>query len=344
VVVQIEDAEAIAWAGEILAVPGVSAVLIGTADLALSLGHPGAPDHPDVAEAVAAVLAAAGRAGVPAIAVADSTAAAAAWRARGVAVVASVSTALVHDAFCAAAREAAGTGARSGREPLVLLPGMLGDGRLWDDVAPALAERSALRLGRIDLDDSVAGMAESVLAASPERFALAGHSLGAIVALETVRRAPERVTRLALLNASARPGSEAQLDAWEVLRLRTEAGEFEAVTHEFAQTNLPQRDERDDEVEERVGAMALDVGAAGFLRQLSAQRTRPDLRPSLAGIAVPTLVVSGSQDEVCPSPLQDELAAGISRAEHVTVDGAGHMTPLEAPGPVAEHLLRWLER
>jgi pimeloyl-ACP methyl ester carboxylesterase len=247
-------------------------------------------------------------------------------------------------AFAAAAREAGATPAAAGREPLVLLPGMLGDGRLWDGVAPALEGRATPRIGRIDLDDSVAEIAESVLAAAPERFALAGHSLGAIVALETVRRAPGRVTRLALLNATARRASEAQVDAWATLRERTEGGEFVDVAREFARVNLPRDGARDSTLEEQMEAMALGVGAAGFLRQLSAQRTRPDLRPSLPDVDVPTLVVSGAEDQVCPRPLQDELAAAIRDAEHVTVEGAGHMTPLEAPGSVGEHLVAWLGR
>ena len=84
----------------------------------------------------------------------------------------------------------------AGAEPLVLLPGMLGSARVFADVVAALADACQLpaaahrsrRLGR--------RAAESVLAAAPERFALAGHSLGGIVALEVWRRAPHRVTRL----------------------------------------------------------------------------------------------------------------------------------------------------
>lgn len=343
VVVQIEDAEAVPMAAEILAVPDVSAVLIGTSDLALSLGRAGAPDHADVEAAVRAVLTAAARAQVPAIAVASSGREAAAWRARGVAVVASVSTALVHAALAGAVREtAASASAEGGREPLVLLPGMLGDARLWDGVAPLLEERAAARIGRIDLDDSVAEMAESVLVSSPGQFAIAGHSLGAIVALEAVRRAPERVTRLALLNATARPPSEAQLEAWAALRERTEAGAFAALARDFARANLPEQGSRDPTLVACVEAMALGVGAPGFLRQLSAQRMRPDLRPTLPAVAVPTLVLTGAEDDVCPRAMQDEIAAGISGAAHVTVDGVGHMTPLEAPATVAEQLLAWL--
>jgi 2-keto-3-deoxy-L-rhamnonate aldolase RhmA len=92
---------------EIVAAPDVSAVLIGTTDLSLSLGRPGELEHPDVDAAIGAVLTAAARAGVPVIAVAGSPAVAAAWRARGATVIASVATALVRAAFVAAAQATA---------------------------------------------------------------------------------------------------------------------------------------------------------------------------------------------------------------------------------------------
>jgi pimeloyl-ACP methyl ester carboxylesterase len=90
--------------------------------------------------------------------------------------------------------------------------------------------------------------------------------------------------------------------------------------------------------------MARRIGASAFLRQLAAQEARPDLRPMLSHVRVPTLVLSGSEDEVCPDNLQAEIAAGVSTAEHVTIGGAGHMTPLEAPSAVAEQMLEWLRR
>jgi 4-hydroxy-2-oxoheptanedioate aldolase len=389
VIVQIEDREAVEAADAILAVPGVSAVLIGAADLAMSLGH--SPE----AE-VEAVIAAAGRVGVPVMTVASTTTEA---RRPGVQAVAYVTTNLIRDAFREAVtaarthepgsvesstaatraapghRDVAGDGvalpgalpttpsavdgpqaaatARTtplsgagprpaaapcaprarGREPLVLLPGMLGDASLWDDVAPALADVAMVRFGRIDFDDTIAGMAATVLASAPDRFALAGHSLGGIVALEIVRQAPGRVSRLALLNTSARPASDAQLSAWEAMR----AGAFDHVAREFAQANG-----RDGTVE-RVEAMARAVGSRVLDRQLRAQATRPDSRPSLARIAVPTLVVTGAEDQICPRPLQEELAATLPRPEYVVIEGAGHMTPLEQGATVAAHLRTWLE-
>src|SRR5207302_1804056 len=175
---------------------------------------------------------------------------------------------------------------------------------LWDDVAPALLERTPVQIGRIDLDDSVPEMAESILASGPRRFALAGHSLGGIVALEIARRAPERVTRMALLNASARPASAGQLEVWAKLEARTDAGEFAALAHDYALTNLPTGRREDGELVARVEAMALAIGPDALRRQLAAQRTRPDLRPTLSRVSVPALVLTGAEDEISPHAAQ----------------------------------------
>ncbi len=226
--------------------------------------------------------------------------------------------------------------------PVVLLAGQLGDVSVWDDVVPGLpADRRYLAL-RIDLDDTVAGMAASVLAAAPPRFALVGHSLGGIVALEVARAAPGRVERLALVNASGRGPSDAQLAAWSDLADRLDAGDFDAVTGDLADANLPAGHPDASVHRARWDRMARAVGADGLLRQLRAQATRPDSLPTLDRITAATLVVSGSEDTVCRPALQAELAAGLPHARHVTLPGAGHMTPLTDAPALAAVLTDWL--
>jgi pimeloyl-ACP methyl ester carboxylesterase len=228
-----------------------------------------------------------------------------------------------------------------GREPLVLLSGMLGDDALWDGLASRIGDIAAPCALRIDLDDSVPELAAGVLAAAPPRFALAGHSLGAIVALEVQRQAPQRVTRLALIAASGRGPSEAQQAAWAAWRARTDADEFAAVAHELALATLGPGARTDADLVAANEAMAGAVRADGFRRQLAAQATRPDSGPRLGEIAVPVLVVSGELDDICPPALQDELAAGIPGAQLVRVPGAGHMIPLEAPEALAAAVRAW---
>jgi pimeloyl-ACP methyl ester carboxylesterase len=228
------------------------------------------------------------------------------------------------------------------RQPLVLLSGMLGDATVWDDVALRLNDIALPWPVRIDLDDCVPELAATALAGAPEAFALAGHSLGAIVALEMMRQAPHRVRRLALVAASARGPSEVQLAAWRELRERTEAGGFVTVAEELARTTAGSHAQTAPTMVAANLAMAHRVGAEGLLRQLAAQSSRPDSRGALAAIAVPTIVVSGTEDLVCPPALQEELAAGISGARLASLSGVGHMIPLEAPELLAAELRQWL--
>ncbi len=233
---------------------------------------------------------------------------------------------------------------RTGREPLVLLSGMLGDASLWDGVAAQLGDLVLPCPARTDLDDSVVEMASSVLAEAPSRFALAGHSLGAIVALEIMRQAPERVSRLILVSASARAPVEAQQRAWARWRQRALDGEFDQVAAELALATLgPSGRDRPAVVDANL-RMAHTVGVAGFLRQLSAQSTRPDRRADLAAITVPVLVVSGELDEICPPARQRELLEYCPGAELFSIEGGGHMLPLDSAHALAEHLRRWLGR
>ena len=343
VIVQIEDAEAVGRAPEILAVEAVDGVLIGANDLAVSLGHPGATHHPDVIAASNTIAAAAHQAGLPVATVVGSAAAAETADADGIQISVFVSTLLVRDAFRAAVGPTAGGGSCPGAMgvPLVLLPGMLCTEALWDELAPMLLPLVPLRFGRIDLDASIEEMADSVLASSPGRFALAGHSLGGSVALEIVARAPDRVERLALLNASAQPPSAEQLASWDELEDRARNGKFVELADRFAQQSFSEARGADGPLVGRVAAMARDCGPRVLLRQLAAQRSRTDQRPGLSAIACPTLIVSGADDVVCPNDRQDELVGAI-RSQHECLERVGHYSPLEAPNRLAAAIARWL--
>jgi pimeloyl-ACP methyl ester carboxylesterase len=252
-------------------------------------------------------------------------------------------TALDVRTVVAEASETFARGASAAPVPLVLLPGMLGSPAVFADVVSELGDTISCRPLRIDLDDTVADAADSVLAAAPPRFALAGHSLGAIVALDVVRRAPHRVTRLALLHSSARPPTDAQLAAWAELRRRTETGGFPDVVAEQATINVGEPGKHRPELVTRWVEAARHVGPQGFLRQLAMQASRQDNRTWIARIDIPTVVVSGSLDAVSPSEIQDELALLIPRAEHVTIANAGHMSVLDSPGEVANVLGKWVD-
>ena len=77
--------------------------------------------------------------------------------------------------------------------PLLLLPGLICDARIWAPQVEGLrGAREVIAINGYGEADSLGAMAEQVLAKAPPRFIVAGHSMGGRVALEVLRRAPER--------------------------------------------------------------------------------------------------------------------------------------------------------
>lgn len=226
--------------------------------------------------------------------------------------------------------------------PLILLPGQLCDEALWQPQIQALADQADIAVADLTLDDSVSAMAERLLTAAAPSFAVAGLSLGGYVALEIVRRAPHRVTRLALLNTSARADAEGQSAARERSVRAAQIGAFKGVTPRFLPTVLHPEHAADPVIGPIVLEMTERVGRTAFERQQYAAIGRSDNRALLPRIMVPTLIIGGRQDRITPPPLQEEIATGIAGARLEILDVCGHLSPLEQPEAVNRLMLEWL--
>ena len=230
--------------------------------------------------------------------------------------------------------------------PLVLLPGSLCDARLFGPQIAALGGRRPITVGDLTRDDTVAGMAHRVLADGPERFALAGLSMGGIVAMAVVDAAPERVERLARVAphpCAERPERRAQRDP-EIARMRT-AGLASFVEQEvFPWFPAPRTGEPDLTVlRELTLAMAEACGPAVFDRQWRALRDRPDRTNLLRSFAGPTLLLCGAQDRLCPPDRHKAMATLMPGATLIIIPEAGHLATLEQPEMVSAALARWLD-
>lgn len=226
---------------------------------------------------------------------------------------------------------------------LLLLPGLLNDHRLWAHQAAAAEPHVRVQVADLTQDDSLTAMAARVLAAAPERFALAGLSMGGYVAMEILRRAPERVERLALLDTTARPDLPDQTQRRKDAVAIAQAGGFEKIMP----TMLPMLVHPDHLALERVGGLAKDmaraVGADAFVRQQHAIMHRPDSRPGLPRITCPTLVLVGADDAVTPLDRAEEMAGLIPDSRLEVVADCGHLSTLEQPDAVSAAMLRWLQ-
>ncbi len=225
--------------------------------------------------------------------------------------------------------------------PLLLLPGLLCDGELWRSQIDALHGIADCRIADLTLDESVGAMAERALAVAPPCFALAALSMGGYVAFEILRRAPERVSRLALLDTSAAPDTPARAAGRRAAMDSLRVGRFLGVTRRLL-PDLIHADHLDGPVGAQVQAMAARVGGKAFLRQQQAILDRPDSRPLLGHILVPTLIAVGEDDRLTP-PVE-------ARAMHEAVAGSrlhlfarcGHLPPLERPDETGALLREWL--
>ena len=228
-------------------------------------------------------------------------------------------------------------------QPILLIPGLTATPRFYEPLVPALWGFGPVTVANHTLDDSMAAIARRILASAPPRFALAGHSMGGYIALELMRQAGERVTKLALLDTAARADTPEQTERRRQQIAIAAGGKMQAVV-DLQFPNLVHPSRRADQALRRAcDLMAEETGPGAFVRQQTAIIGRPDSRPSLGAIRCPTLVLVGEQDAVTPLDRSQEMAAAIPGARLVVVPDCGHMCVLEQPARVAAELAAWLD-
>lgn len=226
--------------------------------------------------------------------------------------------------------------------PIVLVPGLLCSAEVFSPQITALWPYGPVTVASTLEGETIAQMAAAILAAAPERFALAGLSMGGYISLEIMRQAPERVVKLALLDTSARPDTPEQTRLRRALVSRARREGFSGLLEEaLAAVVHPSR--RDDPVLREINLrMGRAVGLDAFIRQTDAVIARRDSRPSLPAISVPTLVLVGDSDPLTPPHLAEEMAAAIPAARLVVAPQCGHASTLEQPEAVNRALVEWI--
>jgi pimeloyl-ACP methyl ester carboxylesterase len=192
--------------------------------------------------------------------------------------------------------------------------------------------------------DTMTEIAAHILAEAPARcFGLAGLSMGGAVAMEIMRQAPERVTRLALLDCTPRTDTPERTELRRAQIARVRAGELEALTRDtLAPLYIAPRNMEMPGLVETVVAMARELGPDVFIRQINALLTRRDSVETLRGIAVPALVLCGREDALFAPALHREMQALIRNSRLAIIEDAGHLPTLERPDAVNAELRDWL--
>jgi pimeloyl-ACP methyl ester carboxylesterase len=225
---------------------------------------------------------------------------------------------------------------------LVLVPGLLCTKALWAPQVAALGDVAAMTVADHTGHDSMAGIAKSILAAAPPRFAFAGLSMGGYIAYEILRQASERVTKLALLNTGYRADAPERREQRLALTALAEREGARRALETLLPMLIHESRMADMALVEAVLQMGADTGTEAFKRQQTAIMSRPDSAPVLASIRCPTLLVVGREDALTPPQLAQEIASHIAGAKLEIVPDCGHLSTMEQPAAVNRALRAWL--
>jgi pimeloyl-ACP methyl ester carboxylesterase len=227
-------------------------------------------------------------------------------------------------------------------EPLLVLPGLMCDSRIF--AAQLAAFPQAIPAAGYGNTDDLGEMAAIVLAGAPARFALLGHSMGARVALEVVRRAPERVSRLALVSTGVHLPTAGEAPKRHALRDLGRARGMAVLVDSWLPPMVAPSRREDASLLTPLREMCIGAGLPQFEAQIAALLARPEVESLLPHLACPVLVAVGSEDQWSPPEQHAAMAALIPDARLVIIEGAGHMLPVEAPGLLNQAIAEWLRQ
>jgi pimeloyl-ACP methyl ester carboxylesterase len=227
--------------------------------------------------------------------------------------------------------------------PLVLLPGMMCDARLFGPQIDVLSAAYTIQLPAITGADTMQALAAEILHHAPPQFALAGLSMGGIVAMEIIAQAPDRVTKVALMDTNPlaeTPNAQARRLPQIV---RVLAGGLDAVMRDEMKPLYISNASQNADILDLCMDMARALGPDVFARQSRALASRPDQTETLKAYKRPALVLMGEHDRLCPRPRHDLMHALMPQSRLAVINDAGHLPTLEKPMETTAELRRWLE-
>ncbi len=223
---------------------------------------------------------------------------------------------------------------------IVLIPGLLCDETVWKPLLTKL--RGAVSVADLSSQDSLTQMAEDLLRDHPGELIVAGHSMGARVAMEMARLAPERITRLALLDTGIHPlkaGEKAKRD--EIVEF-AHANGMKALAERWLPGMVHAPNRENQTLMQSLTDMVLAKDPDLHQRQITALVNRVDASAYLASISCPVMLMVGEQDQWSPIAQHEDMLRLLPNARLEIIADAGHFAPVEQPEKVARLLAEFL--
>lgn len=229
------------------------------------------------------------------------------------------------------------------KEPLVLIPGFMADARLFLPQIVQLGGNRAMQVMVAGQGDTIEQMAELMLDSLPPKFAVLGQGLGGDIALELIRRLPDRVTRVVLMATDPLSEQPQAAAAREARIVAARSGRMVQAMREELPLNAICEAPWRDEIMALVQDMALGLGEGVFLRQSRALQRRPDQQKTMRKVKLPALVIAGEFDPLVPMRRQEFTANLMPFGKLTVIAEAGHLASLEQPEQVSAEIGAFLD-
>ena len=226
--------------------------------------------------------------------------------------------------------------------PLVFIPGMMCDSRLFQPQISEFSKQYLVCITPVSYSDSIEKISLEILRQLPQKFTLIGLSMGGILAMEIIKKVPERVMKIVLMDTNFKPETEEiKSRRFPQIKLVNE-GLLVDVMCKQIQNNYLRTDRKNKKVFDLCLSMANDLGKEVFINQSKALATRKDYTPTLKNIKVPSLIICGEYDRLCPIKVHREMESLIDNSTLEIIPDAAHLPTLEQPAYLNKILTKWL--
>ena len=226
--------------------------------------------------------------------------------------------------------------------PLVFIPGMMCDSRLFQLQINEFSKQYMVCVTPASSSDTIENISFEILRYLPPKFTLIGLSMGGILAMEIIKKVPERVMKIVLMDTNYKSETvEIKSRRLPQIKLVNE-GLLEDIMCQQIQNNYLRKDKKNQEIFDLCLGMATDLGKEVFINQSKALATRKDYKSTLKNIKVPSLIICGEYDRLCPIKVHMEMESLIENSTLEIIPNAAHLPTLEQPAYLNKILTKWL--
>ena len=230
------------------------------------------------------------------------------------------------------------------RYPLVFIPGMMCDSRLFQPQINEFSKQYMVCTTPASSSDTIENISSEILRYLPTKFTLIGLSMGGILAMEIIKKVPERVMKIVLMDTNYKSEtSEIKSRRLPQIQLVNE-GLLEDVMCQQIKNNYLRKDKQNQEIFDLCLSMANGLGKEIYINQSKALTTRKDYKSTLKNIKVPSLIICGEYDRLCPIKVHMEMESLIENSTLEIIPDAAHLPTLEQPAYLNKILCEWLIR